>query len=344
MSDQNAIAFLMANTPQLATIKDVELVKTGIEYPLASGPHTFIESELRSIYESQDDPAIASPRIWLGHADDERIHGGRHPGMPPSGEPAVGVVKSMTLEDKGHTLRGDLAGTPLWLAKIMAVVFPSRSIEGSLGVETVTGHKWECVMSGLALLGVCWPGVSTLDDIAALYTPDGPEGIQVIQATSEQPVTISAAADRTVRGQVTVEDVRREFYDSVGSMDLDPWSWIRSVYLDPDELIVDDDDGSIFRIPFVIDGESISFDKAKEVKIKFVNAANGGVNVEPVKMGKYLIASFDSKEDSRIDNKKAKELVIDLKAAAKKAKPNEVDIDLCAASSNQVTIDLKEKR
>lgn len=338
---ENAIAFLMANNPQLATVKDVELIKTGIEYPLASGPHTFTESELRSVVESQDDPAIASPRIWLGHPDDERIHGGRHPGSPPSGEPAVGVVQNMSLQDFGHTVRGDLTGTPLWLAKIMGVAYPSRSIEANGGVETVTGHKWEMVMSGLALLGVCWPGVSTLNDIAALYTPDGPEGIQVIEASSEDPVTITAAADRKVRGQVTVEDVRREFYDNVGSMDIDPWSWIRSVYLDPDELIVDDDDGSLFRIAFQIDGDAVSFEKPKEVKIKFVNASNGGVNVEPVKMGKYLVASFDSKEDSRIDNQKAKELVIDLKASAMQPPKGEVTIDL-AASSKTVNINLKE--
>lgn len=339
----NAIAFLMANNPQLATVKDVELIKTGIEYPLASGPHTFTVEELRSVVESQDDPAIASPRIWLGHPDDERIHGGRHPGMPPSGEPSVGVVKNMVLEDSGHTLRGDLEGVPLWIAKILAVAYPSRSVEATGGVETVTGHKWEMVMSGLALLGVCWPGVSTLNDIASLYTTDGPEDIQIIEATSENPVTITAAADRQVRGQATVEDVRREFYDSLGNMDLDSWSWIRSIYLDPDELIVDDDDGSLYRVPFTIDGEAIAFGDPKAVKIKFVNAANGGVNVEPVKMGSYLVASFKDKEDSRIDDTKTRELVIDL-TAQKATKGGEVVIDLRAASSKTVTIDLKEKR
>jgi hypothetical protein len=342
MSD-NAIAWLMANNPQMATVKDVELIKTGIEYPLASGPHTFTTDELISVVESQSDPAIASPRIWLGHADDDRIHGGRHPGAPPSGEPAVGMCKDLFLADSGHTLRGNLEGTPLWLAKIMGVAYPSRSVEASMNVETVTGKKWPLVMSGLALLGVCWPGVSTLNDIAALYTADGPEGIQIIEGTSEQPVTITAAADRQVRGQATVEDVRREFYDNIGSMDIDAWSWIRSMYLDPDELIVDDDNGNLYRVPFSISGDSISFDDPKEVKIQFVNAANGGLNVAPIKAGSYLVATFSTKEDSRIDNK-AREMVIDLTASKPQAKGGEVNIDLRAASSNTVTINLKEKR
>ena len=313
-SSESAIQALQGTPPQLATVKEVEIMKTGIEYPLASGPTTFTPDDIASFVQSQDDPSIPAPRIYIGHPDDPRIHGKRHPGSRPSGEPALGSVTNIHLAEEGQTAVGDYTGVPLWLARIMKSAYPSRSVEGNFNVgPTPTGHTWQLVVHGVALLGVTWPGINTLDDIAALYTPDGPEGVEVIEATSDEPVTVIAAASRTVKGQLTVEDMRRQYYDSLTG-DQQFW-WIRAIYLDPDELIVDGEDGSIYRVPFTIDGEEAKFEEAKEVKIKYVNASG---KTEPeaqfdIKDHAYRVVAFASAADSHSPASQRHEVKIAIK-------------------------------
>jgi hypothetical protein len=250
----------------LCTVRNVDLCAVGIEYPLSSGPATFTPEDLIQAVASQDDPAIQAPRVWLGHPDDQRFHAGR---TTPAGsaEPALGKVINMRVEDQGMTLVGDVVGCPTWLGNILASAYPSRSIEGFQEAETVTGHKWGLVITDLALLGVTWPGVSTLDDLEALYSEDGPEGIEV----KEEDVTV--AASRAVTAQVNIDDIRRAFYAELGSMDISQWSWIRAMQLDPNELIVDDDEGELYRIGFSVEGETVTFEAPEQVKIQYVNAS-----------------------------------------------------------------------
>lgn len=292
----SAIQALQDGKPQLTTVHDVPVLKTGIEYPLASGPTTFTPEDLSAAVAAQDDPSIPQPRIWIGHPDDERIHGDRRAGHP-SGEPAVGKVCDMRLTDDGHCIVGDLTGVPIWLGNIMASAFPSRSIEGRFNLTTVTGKTHRLVISGLALLGVTWPGVMTLEDIAALYSDEGPE-VTITEATEAIPVTVTAAALRKIQGQVTVEDLRRSFYESIqGDPDKYNW-WIRTIYMEPNEIIVDaDDGGSLWRQPFTIKNEKVKFGKPKKVKIKYVNASHGGLEVEPIDQERPFVARFDKKPE-----------------------------------------------
>jgi hypothetical protein len=331
----SAIQALQDSPPLLTTRANVEICSTGIEYPLSSGPTTFTPEDLAHAVAAQDDPAITQPRIWLGHPDDPRIHGKRASGGPPSGEPAIGKVTSMRLVEEGNTIVGDLEGIPLWLNSILASAFPSRSIEGNFDVETVTGHKWRLVINGLALLGVVWPGVSTLEDIASLYTEAGPADVEIIKATREQPVTVIAAGARQVVGQVTVEDLRRQYYESLTGDQV--WWWVRAIYLDPNELIVDDDEGSLYRVKFEINGEEISFNEPKEVKIKYVNASNGGIAAETINPNRTHVALFASRAESRPEDgakpsQSDNALVVDLKASSLKVNLQPV-----------LTINLKER-
>jgi hypothetical protein len=287
------ITALQEAKPQLTTVPNVPILKTGIEYPLASGPTTFTPEDLAAAVAAQSDPSIPQPRIWIGHPDDQRIHGERMLGHP-SGEPAVGKVCDMRLTDEGHTILGDLTGVPIWLGNIMASAFPSRSIEGRFNVKTVTGKEHRLVITGLALLGVVWPGVLTLEDIAALYSEEGPE-VTITEATEDLPIMVTAAGLRQVSGQVTVEDLRRSFYDTImGDPEKRNW-WIRTIYMDPNELIVDaDDGGTLFRQPFTIKGDKVKFGKPKKVKIKYVNASHGGIEAEPIDQERPCIAKFNS--------------------------------------------------
>jgi len=288
----SAIEALQKTKPLLTTVADVQIIKTGIEYPLSTGPCTFTPEDLAAAVEAQQDPSIPQPRIWIGHPDDTRIHGDRSDGVP-SGEPAVGKVCDMRLTEDGHCIVGDLTGVPVWMANIMASAFPSRSIEGRFNVKTPTGKKHRLVITGLALLGVVWPGVLTLDDIASLYSEKGPK-ITVTAASAQEPITVKAASDRQLSAQVTVEDLRRQWYEANrGDPEKFNW-WIRSIYIDPNELIIDaDDGGTLLRQAFTVKKDKVKFLKPKKVKIKYVNASHGGVEAEPVNENRTHIATFE---------------------------------------------------
>jgi hypothetical protein len=50
------------------------------------------------------------------------------------------------------------------------------------------------------------------------------------------------------------------------------WWWIRSMYMDPNELIVEDEDsGELYRVPYAVSGENVEFSDPILVKIKYVD-------------------------------------------------------------------------
>jgi hypothetical protein len=294
-----AIQAVENKKPKLTTVKDIEVVKTGIEYPLHSGPTTFTKEDLADAVASQNDPAIPAPRVWIGHPDDTRIHGERTLGTP-SGEPSLGKVTNMRLTQDGHTLLGDLAGVPVWLANILGSAYPARSIEGRFNFKTPTGKKWRLVISGLALLGVVWPGVGTLEDIASLYTEKGPEDIEIKEAPLTARLLLNGRElSKAIQAQVNVDDIRRSFYDHIKGDDEMAWWWIRSIYIDPHELIVDSDDGDLHKLTFATKKDKVEFGKPKKVKIKYVNASHGGVVPERINEGRPVVAQFNSWAESR---------------------------------------------
>jgi hypothetical protein len=287
--------------PLLSTVRNIEVCAVGIEYPLASGPATFTPEDLIEAVASQDDPSVVAPRVWLGHPDDDRFHKGRAT-EAGSAEPAIGKLTNMRIEDDGMTLVADAVGVPTWLARILSSAYPSRSIEGYQEAQTVTGHTWKLVITDLALLGVRWPGVSTLDDLHSLFSEDGPDGVEV------EEVDMAVAAARAITAQVNVDDVRRAFYANLGETDLSPWSWIRAIQLEPNEIIIDDDEGDLFRASFSIDGEDVEFGDPEQVKIKYVNAEMAKTDVgksvraslaQNFTKGRQVAASYPTRDESR---------------------------------------------
>jgi hypothetical protein len=371
------------------TLTGVPIVETGIEYPVSTGLITLTTEDLQSIVDSQDDPAIVSPRLKLGHTD-ARFNG--------DGEPAFGVAQNLQLTNEGNTVTCDYVGVPDWLAEVLPTAYPNRSIEALWDVETVTGHKWRIVVTDVALLGVIWPGISTLDDLEISLSDAGPEGVTMTasatvmaesvsdtpwsnfkdsdyndaqytkatvydrgkcndamkNATAKQryslPVRepsgklnrngVHAAAGRvnqvtggcsealkaaattlvnmyknslkedppaaltslaaTLAASTNAEDVRRSFYDTVATQENGQyWWWIRALLLDPNELIVDDDEGGLYRIPFDMGEDDVTFSDPIPVKIQYVDQPATAASFAGAVIASVYSDSKSSRPDTR---------------------------------------------
>lgn len=291
----------------LSTVRNVEICAAGIEYPLSTGPRTFAPSDLVSAVESQSDPALKKPRTWLGHADDDRFRAGVATPVA-SAEPALGVVDNMRVEDDGLTLVGDLANCPTWLAKIMASAYPNRSVDGFVDATSVSGSTWPLVITDLALLGVQWPGVTNLKDIQTLYSETGPEGVVVKEV---EPIA-AAAASKQISAQAELEQVSRDFRAAVdaGDLPIPGWPWIRVILQDPNELIVDDDQGGLWAVTYSAAGDTITFGVPVQKKIQYVNASQKRdphartLLVNMLTNGRKVAASWDDRAASRPANDK----------------------------------------
>lgn len=280
--------------PLVTTIPDVELCEVGT-WNLASGVTTFTTSDFESSIAAQDDPFIRTPKIKVGHTDPRF-----------DGEPTFGKIDNMRLSADKQTLIGDLVGVPTWMADIMPYAWPQRSIEGQWEVKTAAGKTHHFVITGLALLGDTDPGVETLEDLKTLWE-NGPiieEGTPV-EATVSVPVAegevdmkrvraaIHAAANklRNVEASVDVEDLRRSYYDTLDQAQM--WWWIRAIQVDPPQLIVDDDEGSLYRVPYTVGSDEVTFGDPTPVAIQYVD-----VEQKKTAASKEL-AVYASKEESR---------------------------------------------
>ena len=260
------------DTPYSA-IRDVPLVSTGIEYALATGPKTFTEEELRDAVLAVEDPAIVDPRLKIGHKD-PRFNTADH-----DGEPALGRVENMVVGNNGQTIYGDLV-TFDWLANLIPIAYPGRSIEAGLGVnvdlvehhKTVTGNKYRMVLTAVSLLGVVWPGCTTLDDLPLLLDAAGPPGLEV------------PPRGGVVEAAMNIEDIRTHYYEMLDAEGDDTkfW-WIRGMRMEPNELIVDDDDGHLLRVPFLVSGDDVTFAEPTQVVVDYKDV--------PVQMAAGIAAS-----------------------------------------------------
>lgn len=249
--------------PELVTIPNVELIEVGT-WESMSGTWTWTTEDIAAAVEAQDDPAVQDGIIRLGHIDPRF-----------DGEPSIGKVQNLRVSDDGMTLVGDLVGVPAWLADIVPSAFPRRSAEGYFDYTTSTGTKHRFVLTGVALLGVSPPAISTLEDIKALY--DGE--LELVAAASKPAAGTFASATfphkepavPQARLSVNIEDVRGAFYDAQpqGS-----WAWVREVW--SDFIIADDGDGELFKIPWSESDGKVTFGDPERVEVQYVPAADSG--------------------------------------------------------------------
>jgi hypothetical protein len=276
--------------PDFITKHRVPILEVGT-FPLSTGETTFTLDDLQGVIASQDDPHVPSARLKVGH------WGGDEPEnlVTFAEEPVFGTLQNYELDEM--TLYADIAGVPSWFDGIWATAFPNRSIEGLFNFKANSGKTYPLVLSALSLLGVSMPGVSTLPDLAALYTTeDVPDGVVLANYKGGKPVPRLDAA-------VSVEQLRRDFYDNVAAGD-QLWWWVREVQLEPQQVICDSDDGDLYRIPYTLAGDSIEWGDPQEVKIVYedVAAAAGAADTEGAMAVIFATAAESRPNDRQREN------------------------------------------
>jgi hypothetical protein len=292
--------------PALVTVPNVELLEVGQEWETSTGVFDFRYEDLVSCIASQDDPALRSPVVKLGHVDPRF-----------DGQPSLGRIENLRLTNNDQTLVGDLVGVPLWLAQVLYSAYPRRSIEGNFDVTTRTGNTWPMILTGVALLGDAYPAIDTLEDIQALWGATPPplypvEDVEEIAASGSffrarkveddmpnwlrrKEGVAAAGSSGPVQASVSLDTVRRAYYDTLGPNGM--WWWIREVRINPLTLIVDDDEGGLWEVPVEVSpNEEIAFGEPKAVKIEYV-AASGAPVAAPAK-GQIVAASHSTPEDT----------------------------------------------
>lgn len=244
---------------EFVVLEAIPLLETGIAYPASTGPFTPTSTMLEEAVAAQADPHVPAPRIKIGHVDNplnaefQDIMDDLNKGLDSASEPALGTIQNMEIDNEGQTLIGDLYGVPSWLAAILSTAYPARSIEGGAWKNDANNKEYAFCLTALSLLGVAWPGCTSLSDLQDLFSKDGPE-LTVIEMPRKLKAKASALIGGKSKGgslpviaQVNVEDIRRAFYEDFAQDDR-YWWWDRELLIDPLEMIVQDpDDGQIGR-------------------------------------------------------------------------------------------------
>jgi hypothetical protein len=248
----------------MATLRDVPILKTGIEYRLSSGPRTFTREDLGSVVAAQGAPGVLSPRLGLGHVDQRFTPGN-------DADPSFGSVTNLRLDEAGHCVIADMEVGPEWLTEdIVASAFPARSVEAVVDKE-IAGRQYPVVLTAVKLLGTTWPGISTLEDLREVLT-------------AKEPPLLTAS--------VEAESVMRIFHAAWATGTRAAW-WVRTLHVDPFELIVDDGGGNLYRLPYTPGEDDVTFGEPDEVHVRYV-AASG----EPSGGGPVL-AAFTNRDAER---------------------------------------------
>lgn len=280
----------------LVTMKGLEIVQAGVEYQISTGKVSFTMEDLAdAVKAANEDPAIKAPRLKLGHTS--KLNAAIQ--ESDDGQPALGTVQNTTLNDKGNVIIGDYVGVPEWLAEIMPSAYPSRSFEGDYNYKSNgTDRTYRMVIKAVALLGVRWPGCATIDDIQTLYGSSVPDGVE-IAASSGGGVIVSFQ----IAASVNVDDVRRQFYDSVGK-ETDDFLWVQAIYVDPYEIIVmNEDEDQLERYSYECspDGE-VSFSEGQPVVVQYVpDPLAAGERMKMIACAGQNVAIYASRSESRPD-------------------------------------------
>lgn len=252
----------------MTRIEGRPLARTGIDYPLSTGPRTFTEEDLQAAVAAvANDPAVHAPRIkidGLAESFDPDAHGG---------EPALGWVEDLAVSSDGQTLTGTMV-IPEWLSAVAEFAYPQLSIEGLTGVRTVTGQQHDLVVTAVALLGVDLPGVSTLPDLAE-FLASGPAGSApapeaVLASARWQGEPIRAGMDQDIVRRRLIEWMMAGADGTLPPENESPWDlWPVALRFDdggkPYAKVLDEGTGRLYRVDISVKGNDVTFGKFVEV-------------------------------------------------------------------------------
>jgi hypothetical protein len=281
--------------PNLVTIPNVPIVSVGEDWPAMTGPATFTRDDLLSMVAATDDPGVPTPKLKLTASQD--THG------TPITEPAFGRVTNLRFDEATQTVFGDYEGVPAWLAEVLPVAYPNRSVETYGGFKTATGGYHKAVIGAVQLLGVEWPGCTVLSDLPLYYGAEKPETVQV---------NLKGGRMGRVQASFPVEDVRRAYYSELDSQGNFSW-WIKAILLEPNQLVVEDEwEGKLYTVDFNVSGDSVSFGDPSPVKIEYVPipeapAAAASIAAAGFLYDKKVAASYQTARESGREVKLKKE-------------------------------------
>jgi hypothetical protein len=166
----------------LCRLPDVPIMHVGMDWPAMYGAETFGASHIESAVEAFADPMIPRPRVKLGHIDpryNPHPCPQCHAEIPPDldGDPGFGFLEGLVLERNSTVLAADFVDIPLWLAKVMPVAYPTRSIEGWFKHQGPNKKEYPFVLTGCSL-GSWFPAILTLPDLPALYGSEPPDFVK----------------------------------------------------------------------------------------------------------------------------------------------------------------------
>jgi len=272
------VDYVSYTSPGFEHLAAVELGTAGMEWPASTGPFTLTMEHIADcVTAANDDPHIIVPRIKLGHTSTVN---GTAQVVDPFAElddaaPVFGRIINLRTANEGAVLLGDMVDVPAWLAEGMPSLYPNRSGEWRGDITTEAGKHYSMVLTAVSLLGVFGPGITDLEDLISLAS-NGPAALDPAQAAgarSTVPPSIAPAAT-----SVSIGLVRDRFnFDWATDDQSFPgtdtyWWWARDIRVDPPEIIVDDDEGGLWRVPFTTDGaDAVTFDTPIRVRETFVD-------------------------------------------------------------------------
>lgn len=151
------------------TIPGVELLKVGTwgghaltsqaqEDKDKNGGVKVTEEMIVAMAEAGQDSEVALAAVKPGHFD-ARF----------DGEPAMAWIRNLRVSEDKTTLLGDMVDIPVPLYPLIQTGYKQRSVEYALEHTTPSGKKYAAVLTGLAMLGVQPPAVTSLAEMADVY-------------------------------------------------------------------------------------------------------------------------------------------------------------------------------
>lgn len=111
------------------------------------------------------------------------------------GDPAVGWLENVRINDDGSKLLADIRKVPKGLSSLIdAGAYRTRSVELRQLTSQKTGKQYPWVVSGLAWLGGKMPAVKTLADVVKLYESDDDPDRKFV-AVEETPADVDDLRD-----------------------------------------------------------------------------------------------------------------------------------------------------